>query len=111
MKDHEGLELTRREFLIAGTAAAAVTLVNPDAHAETKAGGPIALIPVTLQINGHSNNLQLDSRTSLLDALREHLRSRERGFSDELGELDEASSKVRLRGDRYAPLQQQLVGR
>lgn len=73
MKDHEGLELTRREFLIAGTAAAAVTLVSPDAQAETKANEPTALIPVTLQVNGQAHNLHLDPRTSLLDALREHL--------------------------------------
>ncbi len=73
MKRQEGLELTRREFLVAGTAAAAVTLVSPEAQAERKAGEPIAFIPVTLQINGQSHSLQLDSRTSLLDALREHL--------------------------------------
>lgn len=73
MKDHEGLELTRREFLIAGTAAAAVTLVSPDVQAETKAIEPTALIPVKLQVNGQARNLHLDPRTSLLDALREHL--------------------------------------
>ena len=44
------------------------------------AAGPAAgaperceLVDVTLQINGHSHPLQLDPRTTLLDALREHL--------------------------------------
>ncbi len=73
MEKQEGLELTRREFLIAGTAAAALTLVSPEAQAETKAAEPTALVPVTLQVNGQSHSLKLDSRTSLLDALREHL--------------------------------------
>jgi aryl-alcohol dehydrogenase-like predicted oxidoreductase len=30
---------------------------------------------------------------------------------EELRELDEASSKVKLQGDRYSPVHQQLVGR
>ncbi len=30
-------------------------------------------IPVTLMVNGHQHALQLDPRTTLLDALREHL--------------------------------------
>ena len=63
-------ELTRRRFVqTAGvlSAAAAVGLPglavaeNPTAH------------PITLKINGKSQSLSLDSRTSLLDALREHM--------------------------------------
>src|SRR5436853_6309312 len=30
--------------------------------------------PITLKINGSDHNLRVDTRTSLLDALREHLR-------------------------------------
>jgi xanthine dehydrogenase YagT iron-sulfur-binding subunit len=30
-------------------------------------------LPVTLDVNGHAHNLALDPRTTLLDALREHL--------------------------------------
>ena len=73
MKKDNEFELTRRQFLITGTAAAAVTLVNPQVQAETDAAEPIALVPVTLHVNGQPHSLQLDSRTSLLDALREHL--------------------------------------
>ena len=32
-----------------------------------------ALVDVTLIINGHAHQLQLDPRTTLLDALREHV--------------------------------------
>ncbi|MBK0127615.1 2Fe-2S iron-sulfur cluster binding domain-containing protein, partial [Pantoea sp. S61] len=34
---------------------------------------PPALMPVTLKVNGKEQSLHLDTRTTLLDALREHL--------------------------------------
>ncbi len=34
---------------------------------------PVQTMPVTLEINGHTHSLHLDPRTTLLDALREHL--------------------------------------
>ncbi len=34
---------------------------------------PVQTLPVTLEVNGHTHTLQLDSRTTLLDALREHM--------------------------------------
>jgi len=37
------------------------------------AGPPQPPVAVELQINGHSLSLSLDPRTTLLDALREHL--------------------------------------
>ena len=73
MDKQDALELTRREFLIAGTAAAAAALVVPGAQAETSATRPVSTMPVTLEVNGTSHTLDLDIRTSLLDALREHL--------------------------------------
>jgi len=33
-----------------------------------------AMMPVTLDVNGHRHTLTLDTRTTLLDALREHLK-------------------------------------
>ena len=39
----------------------------------TTASEPGALVDVTLTINGHPHRLQLDPRTTLLDALREHV--------------------------------------
>jgi xanthine dehydrogenase YagT iron-sulfur-binding subunit len=69
--------LTRRTFLshigVAGVAAAIpnVTLdAQPnDDEVETLAGPGI--VPITLRINGTSRRLQIDSRATLLDTLRE----------------------------------------
>jgi len=50
--------------------------------------------------------------TTKLDRLKENLGAVEVEFSsDELRELDDASAKVKLQGERYSPVQQQLVGR
>jgi xanthine dehydrogenase YagT iron-sulfur-binding subunit len=75
MGDSSDLNLTRRDFLLAGaTSAVAVTLPSAVAAAESPpAAGPPAVSKVTLQVNGTVRNLSLDTRTTLLDALREHL--------------------------------------
>jgi xanthine dehydrogenase YagT iron-sulfur-binding subunit len=73
--------LTRREVLEAGTVATTLlfTAVPHGAVAATTppplaASPPDALeMPLTLQINGQAHALHLDPRTTLLDALREHL--------------------------------------
>jgi xanthine dehydrogenase YagT iron-sulfur-binding subunit len=66
--------LTRRETLIAGTALTAVVSHVPPSAAQ---GGASTLPPadtdVALHVNGKAYELQLDSRVSLLDALRERL--------------------------------------
>ena len=70
-------ELTRREFLIAGTAAVALTALpriakgQPTANAQSL--NPI-MTKVSFNVNGKAVALELDTRTTLLDALREHLR-------------------------------------
>jgi xanthine dehydrogenase YagT iron-sulfur-binding subunit len=71
-----GVTLTRRNLLLAGAGAtaaaglpgsvAAQATLAADAEAPVMAG-------VTFEVNGTSHTLQLDTRTSLLDALREHL--------------------------------------
>jgi xanthine dehydrogenase YagT iron-sulfur-binding subunit len=67
--------LTRRGVLEAGTAAALLLngLPRPALAAGTSGAPPEAGIPVTLQVNGTAHTLTLDPRTTLLDALREHL--------------------------------------
>ena len=66
-------ELSRRGLLGVTAVTAAVPLVGAgDAEAQTQRG-PRATIPVTLQVNGKVHQLQLDARTSLLDALRDHI--------------------------------------
>jgi xanthine dehydrogenase YagT iron-sulfur-binding subunit len=70
-------QITRRSLLEAGTAAAAISLVGePQLARSADSSGvePLSeLLTVGLQINGRSHTLTLDPRTTLLDALREHL--------------------------------------
>ncbi|MEI2414768.1 2Fe-2S iron-sulfur cluster-binding protein [Orrella sp. JC864] len=49
-------------------------LVQSESRHSHAAGAPPALVPVTLTVNGKEMKLSLDVRTTLLDALREHLR-------------------------------------
>ena len=66
---------SRRTFLsglgAAGVAAHAPLLAESPAAAAPDAAA--TTVPVTLKVNGTSKTLNLDSRTTLLDALREHL--------------------------------------
>jgi xanthine dehydrogenase YagT iron-sulfur-binding subunit len=72
----ERIGVTRRTVLEAGTGAAALSFFGDaqPAHAagltEADVPGPVT---VDLQVNGRSHVLALDPRTTLLDALREHL--------------------------------------
>ncbi|MGM4905936.1 aldehyde dehydrogenase iron-sulfur subunit PaoA [Tardiphaga sp. 866_E4_N2_1] len=66
-------DLSRREIL-AGSAATAVMAITPGANAQTNGSGPApAPMPVAFDVNGKTVHLNLDARTTLLDALREHL--------------------------------------
>src|ERR1700746_2969982 len=69
--------VTRRELLEAGTSAAAFSFVGGPALARGADQADAELLPdlvtVELEINGRSRTLTLDPRTTLLDALREHL--------------------------------------
>jgi xanthine dehydrogenase YagT iron-sulfur-binding subunit len=69
---------SRRHFLAAGasTVAAPAFARAPDAglrDARAQAIDPRAPVPLTLDINGREQRVALDARTTLLDALREHL--------------------------------------
>jgi xanthine dehydrogenase YagT iron-sulfur-binding subunit len=70
---------TRRNFLIGSAAATAGLFVAPllgeaaqKSAAQKSAADPNAM-PVALNVNGQLHELKLDPRTTLLDALREHL--------------------------------------
>jgi len=62
--------LTRRQALEAGAAVAILGRVQPGA-AQTTAGVPTMTVSFT--VNGRPETLTVDTRTTLLDALREHL--------------------------------------
>jgi xanthine dehydrogenase YagT iron-sulfur-binding subunit len=75
MKRLGKLELSRRGVLVGGAASAAVTTI-PAVAAEAQQGAPPpkpATMPVSFEVNGKRAALDLDTRTTLLDALREHL--------------------------------------
>ena len=74
------LPITRRGLLAAGAASASATMVAAPAGAQTQStarptasAGTPALSTVTMQVNGKTQRMDLDTRTTLLDALREHL--------------------------------------
>lgn len=73
--DRGEFELTRREFLIATSAAAAFATLPRGYGAQPAAAetAPPTLMKVAFNVNGQPRELELDTRTTLLDALREHL--------------------------------------
>jgi xanthine dehydrogenase YagT iron-sulfur-binding subunit len=82
MDEHESnmepkpFEVTRRTVIETGTTALLLTTLPRAALAAGPADDnepPPPPVTVELQINGHHHSLTLDSRTTLLDALREHL--------------------------------------
>ena len=69
-----GPPLNRRTVLETAAAASALATVGGVAHAQgTAAPEQAQSLPVTLRINGQTHDLVLDTRTTLLDTLREHL--------------------------------------
>lgn len=74
MPPRDDLELTRRHVLVAGAASAAVVAV-PAAEARQARSQPApATMPVSFTVNGKRHAIDVDIRTTLLDALRENLR-------------------------------------
>ena len=68
-------DITRREFLIAGTAAVTLTgCIGPGQAPEAVANfQQPTMTKVAFSVNGKRRELNVDTRTTLLDALREHL--------------------------------------
>jgi xanthine dehydrogenase YagT iron-sulfur-binding subunit len=67
------MEMSRRSVL-AGSAAAAALAAAPHVEAQSAKAAAPATMPVSLTVNGKRRDLNLDTRTTLLDALREHLK-------------------------------------
>ncbi|MES2573220.1 MAG: aldehyde dehydrogenase iron-sulfur subunit PaoA [Verrucomicrobiota bacterium] len=73
---------TRREFIaqVSGCAVGVLALSHPELFARSPLApvapaqtGPGTMMKVALSVNGKLRELELDTRTTLLDALREHL--------------------------------------
>jgi xanthine dehydrogenase YagT iron-sulfur-binding subunit len=79
MPERSNPELSRRDLLIAGAGSLA-TPVFATAPRPEAAQGPTAptgvppMMKVSFNVNGGARELTLDTRTTLLDALREHLK-------------------------------------
>ena len=73
MDRSDDITLTRRGLLIASAGATAAATWPPTAVAQGAEAEAPVLSSVTLEVNGTRHTLQLDTRTTLLDALREHL--------------------------------------
>ena len=79
--DSKPCGLTRRHIVEAGAAFAVLGYVRPGFSTEVNPLAPpvllsdpgISTLPVHMIINGVDQNLTLDTRTTLLDTLREHL--------------------------------------
>src|SRR5690606_7201920 len=65
-------EISRRGLLAAGAASAAASAAP--AAAADEAAEPVTASKVSFRVNGAVRELDLDVRTTLLDALREHLK-------------------------------------
>ncbi|KAB0676395.1 aldehyde dehydrogenase iron-sulfur subunit PaoA [Aureimonas leprariae] len=75
MDNLEPFEVNRRDLLVGASAtAAAMTALPTMARAQGAAPDAPVTASVSLTVNGERQDLDLDLRTTLLDALREHLK-------------------------------------
>lgn len=65
--------MNRRDLMAAASACAALPMMNGGARAQPSPVGEPVKAGVSLNVNGEKRSLNLDTRTTLLDALREHL--------------------------------------
>ena len=76
MPKSDNLNVSRRTVLISGAASAVAAAAPFDAEAQVAVSEPSAqpeLLQVAFVVNGAERALRVDPRTTLLDALREHL--------------------------------------
>ena len=71
MQNSRDFEVRRRDLVVGAAASAALVTVPSVAGAQAPAGVP--RLKVSFTVNGNAHELELDTRTTLLDALREGL--------------------------------------
>ena len=74
MQKSDDFEMSRREVLALAAFSAAATAMPRMAGAQPSGVEPPVSSRVSFEVNGKPHALRLDTRTTLLDALREHLR-------------------------------------
>jgi xanthine dehydrogenase YagT iron-sulfur-binding subunit len=78
MKSRDRIDITRRQLLISGAASVTAALPLfargqiPAAEAPAATDAPV-MMQVSFEVNGKTSQLEVDTRTTLLDALREQL--------------------------------------
>ncbi len=75
MDDHDLMSISRRKFLIVGAVTAAAVALPPFISARASAANAARPIKekISFEVNGKAQSLDVDTRTTLLDALRENL--------------------------------------
>ena len=74
MENALNIKISRRNLLRAGAASATAMTASPMSAAQGAARAQSLSATVTLVVNGNAHDMALDVRTTLLDALRDHLR-------------------------------------
>lgn len=70
----DGIKVSRRGILAGGTASVAATAIPAYGKTPGSSSPPAPKMPVSFRVNGKRQALTLDTRVTLLDALREHLK-------------------------------------
>jgi xanthine dehydrogenase YagT iron-sulfur-binding subunit len=73
MSDPKELNVNRREVVVGAGACAAVAAAPVPGGAQPAPVGTPVMTRVSFKVNGQDRTLDLDTRTTLLDALRDHL--------------------------------------
>ena len=73
MQSDTEFEVSRRGILVGGAATVAVTAIPAAGADPVRVADLPRLGKVSLKVNGRNHDLEVDTRTTLLDALREHL--------------------------------------
>lgn len=74
MADNLKFGPTRRTVIAAGAVSAAATSIPAYARPSQLPAKAPTVMPVSMEVNGKTQRMELDSRTTLLDTLREHLK-------------------------------------
>ncbi|WP_031395452.1 aldehyde dehydrogenase iron-sulfur subunit PaoA [Sphingomonas sp. STIS6.2] len=74
MNSNDGIPVSRRGVIAGGVATATLTGTPVGAQVAAPQQTPPTTMPVTLKVNGRNTLIEVDTRTTLLDALRETMK-------------------------------------
>ncbi len=74
MNSNDGFPVSRRGVIAGGVATATLTGTPVGAQVAAPQQTPPTTMPVTLKVNGRNTLIEVDTRTTLLDALRERMK-------------------------------------